>query len=251
MAISDSGVADRAAPRPGAVGALDEARRGEPFFLIMGLVLAVVVVAGFGSSILMRPGGIATVAPLLHVHGAVFFGWFVVFCLQARLIAAGNVRLHMTLGKASVVLAAAIVVLGYVVMRGAYARPDFSIAGLPPAPSMMFPFTDVVNFVIAYGLALANRRTPAAHKRLMLLAGILIIDPAAARLVFALGGPPPMIIALELALLGALIVYDLITRRRPHWASLLGLGLYIAALVAKFAMAGHPGWAEFVERLLG
>ena len=47
----------------------------------------------------------------------------------------------------------------------------------------MFPFTDIVNFVIAYGLAFANRRKPVAHKRLMLLSGMLMIDPAAARLV--------------------------------------------------------------------
>lgn len=213
----------------------------------MGLVLTAIVIGGFGVSTFVRPGGIAAIPLLLHLHGAVFLGWFVLFSVQAQLAGSGNIRLHMNLGKTSIGLAAAIVVLGYLVVRGAYARPDFSVAGMSPAASVMFPFTDIVNFGIAYGLAFANRRTPDAHKRLMLLAGMLIIDPAAARLVMIPGGSPILIVLLELALFAALIIYDTRTRGRPHWASLLGTGLFIASLVAKFALANHPAWGHFVE----
>ena len=115
--------------------------------------------------------------------------------------------------------------------------------------SVMFPFTDIVNFAIAYSIALANRRNPAAHKRLMLLAGILMIDPAVARLVDTIGAPLPWIAILELALFGALIVYDLVTRRRPSWASLLGLALFALALLAKLAISQHPGWRSFADLL--
>ena len=221
------------------------------FYLYMGLVLTAIVISGFSTAAFVRPGGVSTIPVLLHVHAAVFLGWFVLFCIQARLAGSGNIRLHMTLGKTSVALASAMVVLGYLVVRGAYARPDFSIAGMSPAGSVMFPFTDVVNFVIAYGLALANRRTPDAHKRLMLVACILIIDPAVARLVTVPGGPPPLILLLELALFAALIVHDVRTRRRPHWASILGLGLFVAAMVAKLALAGQPVWGRFVDMVFG
>ena len=225
-------------------------KSGEPFFLIMGLILIAIVVGGFALPVFARPGGVSSLPLLLHLHGAVFFAWFVLFCVQAKLIGSGNVHLHMSLGKASVLISAAMIILGYFVLRGAVARPEFSIAGMPPAPSAMFPFTDIVNFTIAYGLALANRRVPAAHKRLMLLAGILIIDPAAARLVMTIGASPPLILLLELALFAALITYDVITRRRPHWTSMLGLGLYVLALVAKLTVAQQPVWASFVDAFL-
>jgi hypothetical protein len=227
-------------------------RQGEQYFFVMGLVLLGIVISGFSLfTITVRPGGIGGVPWYLHLHGAVFVSWYILFVLQARLASGGNLRLHQTLGKSSLSLVAGIVIIGYFVVRGAYARPDFSIAGLPPAGSVMFPFTDVVNFVIAYGLALANRRVPAAHKRFMLLAGILMIDPAMFRLVTALGGPPPVILVLELALLLSLPVYDLFTRRVPHWASMLGVGLFAGAMACKMLLAQHSSWAAFVEAVFG
>lgn len=226
-------------------------RRGERFFFLMGLVLIAIVLAGFVPFGLMRPGGIGEVPLLLHVHGAVFLSWYVLFALQAKLVGAGNIHFHKRLGGLSVVLAATMVVLAYLVMRHAYGRPDFSIAGLPGATSIIFPFTDIVNFAIAYGLAIANRGSPAIHKRWMLLAGILMIDPAVARLAMTLNGPPPMILGIELALFVALIVYDVRTRRRPSWATICGLGLYVVAMASKFTVANTPAWARFVEALFG
>lgn len=56
---------------------------------------------------------------------------------------------------------------------------------------------------------------------------------------------------IELALLAAIIVYDIRTRGRPHWASLTGVALFAAAMFAKLVIAGTAGWARFVERLFG
>ena len=222
-------------------------KQGETFFLVMGLILLAIVIAGFVPPALSRPGSAASMPILLHVHGAVFVSWFLIFCAQARFVGSGRLSLHRRLGKASVLVAVAMVILGYFVIRGAYANPEWNIAGMSGAASVMFPFTDIVNFTIAFGLALANRHNPSAHKRLMLLAGILIIDPAVARFVMTLGAAPPLIVILELLLLGALITYDIVTRRRPSWASMLGLGLFAAALVAKLTVSQQPVWRSFVE----
>jgi len=221
--------------------------QGERFFLVMGLVLLAIVIGGFVPPVLARPGGAASMPMLLHVHGAVFVSWFLIFCAQARLAGSGSLTLHMRFGKASVLVAVVMVILGYFVIRGAYANPDWSIAGMPGAASVMFPFTDILNFSIAYSLALANRRNPSSHKRLMLLAGILIIDPAVARLVMTLGAAAPLIVILELLLFGALFTYDIVTRRRPSWATMLGLGLFAVALAAKLTVSHHPAWRSFVE----
>ena len=225
--------------------------RGERFYTIMAASLLAVVVAGFFPGAFLRDGGVLALPALLHVHGAVFVGWFLLLVAQASLVRSGNIAMHRRLGASSVMLALAIVVLGYFVIRGAYLRPDWSIAGLDRSTSVVFPFTDIVNFVIAYSLALWHRRNAQAHKRLMLLSALLMIDPAVARLVGWLGLPVPAILAIELAFFAAIIVYDVRTRRRPHWATMLGLGLYVAALVAKFTIAHSSGWANLVDRLFG
>lgn len=226
-------------------------RRGEVFFPTMGFVLLALVIAGFVPPALSRAGGVIAMPWLLHVHGALFAGWFVLFIAQGLLIGADSTQLHRRIGWASLFLALAIVVLGFFVIGGAYARPGWSIAGLPPAASVMFPFTDIVNFTAAFALAFVNRYNPAAHKRFMLLAGILIMDPAVARLVFTAGLPAPTILAIELALLAALILYDMHSRRRPHWASLAGVALFAMAMSAKLVFARSAGWATFVEGLFG
>ena len=225
-------------------------QRGERYFFIMALILIAIVASGFGPSFLNQ----STDDPLpilLYVHGAVFGAWFVLFAVQASLIGAGNVRLHMRLGAASIILAGTMVTLAVLVMKDAFAHGEFSIAGMSAETSMMFPVTDIVNFVIVYGLALTMRKTAPAHKRLMLMAGLLMIDPAVARLTIHLGAPAPVILLIELGLFASLIVYDLRTLRRAHWVSLLGLGLYIAALALKFTVAQTPWWAAFVTRVFG
>mgnify|MGYP000872085225 CR=1 FL=1 len=112
-----------------------ENRPGERFFLIMGLILIAIVFGGFALPVLARSGSVGSMPVLLHLHGAVFFAWFLLFCVQAKLIGSGDVRLHMLLGKASVLVSTAMIVLGYLVLRGALAKPDFSIAGMPACSS--------------------------------------------------------------------------------------------------------------------
>ena len=221
------------------------------FYGYFSWVLLALVLAGFVPAGFMRPGGVTAAPLLLHVHGAVFLAWFLLLCLQLRLITTERVGLHQALGKSSVILAVAMVVLGYLVIRSAYAKPEFSIAGMTPAASVMFPFTDIVNFVIAYALGLLNRRNAQVHKRFMILAGVLILDPAISRLVITIGGPPPLILVLELGIFGALLIHDWRTLRRPHWATLTGLALFVLAMLAKLLLAPGPQWQRFVETAFG
>ncbi len=233
------------------IGKTDGKLGGEPYFFVMALILIAIVIGGFVTPVFLEPGGILAKPALIHFHGAVFLSWFLLFAVQARLIGAGNVTVHMRLGKLSIIIAAAMIVLGYLVTRGAYARPDWSIAGLPPAASTMFPTTDIVNFSIAYSLGLANRGAPVTHKRFMLLAGLLIIDPAFFRLMFYMGLGGPLIIVGEFMLFASLLVYDWVRLKRLHWSSLLGFALFALAMTGKMVFAAHPAWMAFANKLFG
>ena len=224
---------------------------GEPFYQRMAIILTVIVIAGFGSAQVTGTAFGSVANPLIMAHGAVFLGWYVLLIVQPRLIASDNWALHKRLGMISLALAALIVALGYWITREAYARPGFSIAGMDAAGSAIFPVTDIINFVIIYTLAFWHRKNAQAHKRLMLLAGLVMLDPAAARLVLSFGGPPPAIMAVHLALYAAFFVHDWKMRKRPHWATVTAFSLFVLAMIAKFTIAGGPWWAGVTARMFG
>jgi hypothetical protein len=224
-------------------------KRGEPFFFWFALLLIAIVISGFSIAAAQKPGGFLGIPLHLHVHGAIFLGWFVLLAVQARLIAAGNVVLHRRLGVLSVLFALAIVIVGYLVTRGALMRPDGMIAGRPAITGAVFPVFDLISFTLAYILGVLNRTRADTHKRFMLLAAILMIDPAMARLVIGLGLPLPVILVAELGLLLSLIAYDVITRKRPHWASVFGIVLYALPMAVKLNVEKLDAWPGIVRTL--
>jgi hypothetical protein len=223
----------------------------EPFFLFMGAILTAIVLFGFIPPVLSKPNGAFSLPLLYHVHGMVFISWFGLFTLQAYLVRGRNLRLHRRLGQSSVGVAIAMLITGYFMMRAAYALPAFSIGNNSHAASMLFPTTDLINFSIVFVLGFLNRAKPLAHKRLMLLAGILILDPAVARMIGTIEAHFAFIPIVELGLFGLLIGYDLVRLKRPHWSSLLGLSLFFAAMALKFTLAQTPAWSDIANMLFG
>ncbi|MEM6913659.1 MAG: hypothetical protein AAF511_06750, partial [Pseudomonadota bacterium] len=156
-------------------------------------------------------------------------------------------KFHRQLGFLSLGLALAIIVIGYLVVRMTVLKPDGIIAGRPALIGAIFPTLDIINFAIAYSLGVLNRGNANAHKRLMLIAAIMMIDAAMARLIFGLGLPGTLIIRAEFSLLLAILVYDLVKLRRPHWATLIGMLLYIAAMRFKLSIDGVSWWPAFSQ----
>ena len=220
--------------------------RSEPFFPIMTLVVVVFIFTGFGAGF-ATSFGLAGFPPppALVLHGGVTLAWFALTLVQALLIRRANFGLHRQLGWASIVLALGIVVLGYSTVAHAIQNPAWSIAGFDNVGSAIFPFFDIVTFAIVYVLGIARRKDREAHKRLMVLAGVMMMDPAVARSAIILLGAPPAALVIELAILLAFPIYDWRTRGKPHWASLFGVGLFVSCFALRMALGGSEAWAGF------
>lgn len=218
--------------------------RGEPFFLILAIVAMLIVIAGFGGVQLVPGLQTRPVHALVMVHGGLVFGWFAMLITQPFLVRTGDLKRHMQMGQASLVLVAAIIVTNYMVTRSAYADPNWYISIWSHDASTMLPFMDIATFALACALGYRYRRAPAAHKRLMLLAGLFMIDPATARLIAAIGAPGPFILVLEFALFASLLVYDWRSLGRPHWTSVMGLAIFLVAMALKMVVAHLPIWSE-------
>jgi hypothetical protein len=231
------------------------------FFLVMAIVLFLPVAVGFGPTFFLRPwsgakdylGGPFPVH--LVIHGSVLSAWYLLFIVQTTLVAAHRVDLHRRLGVIGVGLAVAVVVASVVTIVRSV--PRATILGLPAEVSLGIVLGDtaaLVGFVAYVAGGVYLRRNAAAHKRLMLLAATVIVGPAfsTARPIGRALEPwlPGSGLVFPIACMLALVVYDVVTRKRVHPATLFGIAMFFATAVA----VGIVGFstslgAEFVEWL--
>jgi uncharacterized membrane protein YozB (DUF420 family) len=228
------------------------------FLLIVGLIWLGILM-GFVPEIiahvrLHRPAYLLVV----HVHAAAFVGWLCLLTTQVALIRTGRPDIHRKLGVAGAALASVMVVLGLatsvLVDRHQFATKDAD-------PSFIaIQLSDLINFAVLAGAAIVWRKTPSAHKRLILLATIFIANAGFSRwwgdaIAKAVGSgfwQDWLTLFLADFLLVALIAgYDLLTRRRLHPAFVAGavFGLGLEVIAVWFYVS--PWWKPVATRLLG
>jgi hypothetical protein len=195
----------------------------------MAIAFAVVVFVGFAPTYYLRTLYDQPALPsLVHLHGALFSAWILLLVVQTRLVAMKRTDLHRTLGVAGGALAVLMLIVAYFVAISA-ARRTAQIPG--QLQFLIVPVGALIVFPVLVGAAFLLRRRADFHKRLILLATIELINAAVDRLpgVFA-AGLAPFYPGTDLFLL-ALVVYDGVTLRHLHPATLWG-GLFLVAMQA-------------------
>jgi hypothetical protein len=231
-----------------------KARRDRWFFVGMATAVMVTVAAGFAPTYYLKPLFAAPALPLfLHIHGALFTGWVLLFMAQTSLVAANRTGLHRRLGVAGAVLAVTMVVSGAAVAIGSarMARPALGVlARASPLFVLVIPLASVVVFAILVGLGLYHRRRPDAHKRLMLLATLALLPPALGRIQILNAVGPQAFFGVTLVFIAAVIAYDYWTQRRVHAVSLWG-GLFLAlSFPGRIALGHTDAWLTFARWLV-
>ena len=230
----------------------DQNKRRERLFY-PGMVLAIVITvfAGFSRTFYLRPYfQTQPLIPLLVLHGVFFSSWILLLITQTTLVATKRTRTHMRLGIAGGVLACLMVVIGTVTALVRANGPS-PVPGVNPLSFLTIPLGDMLVFAILVGAAFYFRRRADAHKRLMLLATIGILPAAVARLPFAFiqqYGPLAFFGLSDLFIVPCLI-YDFITRGRPHRATVLGAALIVISHPLRLIIGGTHAWLAFATWL--
>jgi len=173
-------VSEGAIPRPfnsvtGRNGLLDKY-----FYLAMSLLVAAIVVWGFSHTINASLFHAAPPRPLLlWIHGAAFSAWVGFYIFQSALVRTHNVKIHRTLGWFGVALAAIMVPLGFIIAV-IMNRFDAVVLHLSDPTFLSVPFGDMIIFGICVALAVAWRRKPELHRRLLFIATCSPLDPPSA-----------------------------------------------------------------------
>ena len=220
--------------------------------MAMAAVIALVVFVGFAPTFYLRPMfHPEPLSSVFAIHGVIFTSWVVLYLVQTALVSARRVDLHRKLGTLGGVLGVVMIVVGYIAAVTA-ARRGFSMPGLPP-PLVFFvvPFFDLLTFPVLLGAALYLRRSPAAHKRLMLLATVSILTAAIARLPYVLPYGPPLFFGLTDLFVVAAMIYDRVTYGRVNRALLWGGAFLVASQGLRVVVGGTEAWMAFAHWATG
>ena len=190
---------------------------------------------------------------MLHIHGALYFVWLVVFILQPSLVQAGNTALHKKIGIAGFVLAGIMIVMGVAVsVTGARLNsPGLVVAGLQSHQFLLIPLTDMILFSLFLAYSLANLKRFEYHKRLMVLATVALLPAAFGRLSAMLGLANPMAIILfsESMLIG-IIAHEWLMTKKLHPVYKWGGGFMFVVHILRFPIAGSALWTSIGQWII-
>lgn len=221
---------------------------GNRFYKVMGIILLIIVVAGFAVAAIARGSNPMELPLLFHVHGVIYLAWFVLFVVQVSLIGANNRVLHKNLGQFSGLLFLAMLISAWMMAQGTYSRGISPLAGVSIQQFMAFPMFDLIGLVLFYLLAIVNRSNSEFHKRAMLLVGLAILDPAVARIGIVIGFPPFPLVA-SFMVIGAVMWHDRKVLNSIHTVTWLAFAWIFARLIFVFGIATTTLWANVAHTL--
>ena len=230
----------------------DSKRADDIFFTSMSVLMLAIVIVGFAPSYFLKGAVFAHLPSLLvHLHGAVFSSWIILFVVQCCLVSAGNIRLHRKLGILGSVLAGLMVVLGSLATFGTMRRGAVLPSFFTPASFLIVNVLGIFSFGVYVAIAVWQRNNPPVHKRLLLIANTMLIIPALSRMTFPVFVHYPFLIgAIPLAIVISILIFDLFTRKRPLAVTVIGGFLFwafnpFADAVSKTQIAQHiTFWAQ-------
>ena len=198
----------------------------------------------------------------VHLHAIAFFGWLALFVAQNQLAERGSLTLHRRLGRIGGVWVVLMVIIGcYATIKAVelHRKPPF----FGNAYFLALGPVDVLAFAAMVAAGMAKRRDTHWHRRLMLGATVLLMEPALGRIL-----PPPLFMAplpaawlgdygslfqrlIQLATLGIAMRHDQRVLGFVHPA-LNGSAMMVLVCYALLAVAVHvPVFAHYADHLAG
>jgi len=238
----------------------DVARRavtsGAQFYVRMAAACVAVAVIGFAPTYwlpLFR--GTLDVPRIAHVHAAVFYGWTLLFLSQAWLASSRKLTRHREFGVFGVAVATAMCFVGIATAIGSLKQGMADGFGDAARAFAIVPVSGIAFFAVLFTLALLNVKALEAHKRLMVVATVSLLQAALGRIALTFlappgggpPGPPPVFVTILPGLLGDLlivwaIVHDQRTRGRVHPVYWIAGGALVALQVLRVPLSATSAW---------
>lgn len=235
----------------------NQASRGRPqFFARSALAMAAIVVLSFPITYYLPVAtGSGNFDTLHHMHGAAFFAWFGIYVWQTQLVARGQIARHREIGLAGFALTGLIIPLGYwMAQRGAQRRLGTMEH---PYEFTWYNLIDMTLFTVLMIAAIVLvTRHKEWHRRLVFVAALCLVAPAATRWTLQIPGIEPFILDIAVYLvmypfLIALAQFDGRTRGKLHPATLTSITILLPVHVSGAWLARSDWWNAVAPSLIG
>ena len=236
--------------------------RGGSFYAWMAMACVATAFLGFIPTYWQpMAAGAFQANPVVHLHGMVMFGWTLFALAQTSLIPAGQVALHRSVGLAGISLATLLVVVGLLAALNSYKTGVATGQATAAEAFLTVPLAIIATFAVLFTSAIANIRRPEAHKRLMLLATISLLNAPVARPLLVWVWPTPPTVQpqvwinvpacwLSYILIVAAMVYDWRTRGKVHPIYLVALPVLMFAAWVVIPISETAAWHGFARDFL-
>jgi len=217
---------------------------------------------------MVKAGQRAPFPLVLHFH-AVLMGGFLLFLLsQTWLVATGRTNLHRRVGPVGGLLAAALVVVGFILVPTIYHQVWNGLQAAPPEAKaqmsalnllldniMLLQFRIGIVFAILIAIGLSARLSDSGfHKRMMIIAPATALPAAFDRITWIPTTMPASPLGPDLYVLFALapmFLWDVMRNRRIHRAYWTFLVVALPFTVFVHAAWDSPWWHETARRIMG
>lgn len=242
-------------------------------YVFMAASFIAIVLVGFipdsmGKMAAVQAGQRPPFPLVLHVHAALMGTYLLLLLTQASLVATGRVAQHRQLGLVGAVLAAALVVVGFVLIPTIYHQVQGGLQVVPPAarPQVLELLGFLENIMLVQGrigfvfailvvLGVSARATDSGfHKRMMILSIVGALPAAFDRMTWLPTTMPVNPIAPDLYVLLAIapmFLWDVFRNRRIHRAYWVWLAVAAPFTIAVHALWDTPFWHATAKRLMG
>jgi len=223
-------------------------------FAAAAIVFPAILLLGFARTYYLRFAFDAPPIPrnLVHLHGALMTAWVVFFVAQVWFIRTKNHRLHMKLGLGGIALATAIIVVGFFTATAAakYGSPS-TPPGVPAIAFLVVPLVDLLMFAGLFGAAMYYRKSPADHKRLMLLTAVNFLPPGLGRIPFEpfVSGGVLVFLGIPTVLALGLVALDTWKNGKLNKVFLVGALILVASYPLRIMLSGTDAWVSFATWL--
>jgi len=224
------------------------------FFTAIAVLGIIAILVGFLKTFIIPIiSGTRTWPLAIYLHASFVFGWVLLFLTQTLLIQNKKYSTHISIGKwgAFVALGAAISIIPAALYQ--IERELKEGLGQTAISPIVGSLASATMFLILVMLGIIYRRKSSVHKRLMLLATILLIWPAWFRWrhYFPSVARPDIWFAGVLAdsLIIIAFIWDWLKNKRIHPALLFGGLFIIAENVMEILLFDSSGWRVIANAL--
>jgi hypothetical protein len=241
-------------------------------YVFMAVWFIVITLVGFIPDSMMKvalikAGARAPFPPVLHVHAVLMGSFLLVLLAQSWLMATGRRALHMQLGVVGALLAAALVVVGFILAPTMYYQvwgaanfgpPQVREAVAPLVPQLenilLLQISAGIMFALFITIGLrARARDAGLHKRMIFLAVAVPLGAAIARMHWLPTTMPANPLAMNFYMLltvAPMFVWDVIRNRRVHEAYLMWFPAFVAMAVAVQLAWDKPWWHATAKAIM-